>query len=267
MLDFSLPTSRRAALRTAGAAMTIAAIGNASAASGPDGGARSARSAIPPAARSLSALTDRLAAIPRRRRFTAVPFLVDNRDLWDYEAAAELLAYNGGPRQVWENSDIAAAWLGLMREATNGQVFAHGHPDFLAVSATHGTAHLALFSQEMWDKYDLASHTGGAATSNRFILEKAGASPADDRHDINGFYGISNNSITALQQRGAVFVGCHDSIHAIARGLHKPDTDVSADLIAADLTNNLIPGVVLVPSVVAFLVELQRVNYTYAKGS
>ena len=43
----------------------------------------------------------------------------------------------------------------------NGQVFAFKNVEFLAVSATHGIAHLALFSQSMWDKYQLAKLTEG----------------------------------------------------------------------------------------------------------
>jgi hypothetical protein len=41
---------------------------------------------------------------------------------------------------------------------------------------------------------------------------------------------------------------------------------VPADEIAADLTNSLVPGAVLVPSVVAFIAELQRAGYSYAKA-
>jgi intracellular sulfur oxidation DsrE/DsrF family protein len=61
-------------------------------------------------------------------------------------------------------------------------------------------------------------------------------------------------------------VACHDSIHAIARGLQAKAMK-DPDVIAADLTNNLIPGAVLVPSVVAFLAQLQRAGFTYAKGA
>jgi intracellular sulfur oxidation DsrE/DsrF family protein len=83
------------------------------------------------------------------------------------------------------------------------------------------------------------------------------------------FYSPANDNIVSLQRRGAVFIACHDSIHAIARMVHDDATFSAspADKIAADLTNNLIPGAVLVPSVVAFLVELQRASFTYAKGA
>ncbi|OOG41413.1 hypothetical protein [Rhodanobacter sp. C05] len=220
----------------------------------------------PGGAQTLRALMSKLDAAPRRRSFKSVPFLVDSSDFWDHEAAMEIISYRGHPTQVWENSEIAAAWPNLMRESLNGQVFAHRNLDFLAVSATHGSAHLALFNQAMWDKYALASRTGGVFKNNSLIVEKAGIAPSDDREDVDGFYGFKNSNITTLQRRGVVFIACHDSIHAIARGLVNGNSE-NADAIAADLSNNLIPGAVLVPSVVAFLPQLQRAGFTYAKGA
>jgi intracellular sulfur oxidation DsrE/DsrF family protein len=186
---------------------------------------------------------------------------------WDHEAATEVLAYKYEYTQAWDNADLAGPWLGLMREAMNGQTFMERRTDFLAVSATHGLAHLALFSQSMWDKYALAGLTGGKASSNTFITEAPGVSQTDDLQKLAGFYGPANNNIVSLQKRGAVFIACHDSIHAIARMVHGKSAfaGVAADEIAADLTNNLIPGAVLVPSVVAFLVDLQHSHFTYVK--
>lgn len=267
MSQFDRPVSRRSMLRLIGAtAGAVAAMQVAPAAAHGLLGATTGQSALPEGATTLAALTKKLAQAPRRRGFTRVPFLVDQPELWDHEAAAELLAYRAKPRQVWENSEITAAWINLMREAVNGQVFSHHHPDFIAVSATHGTAHLALFNQAMWDKYGFAERTNGTVTRNVYILEKAGISPSDDHHDMTGFYGIGNNNIVSLQRRGMVFLGCHDSIHAIARSL-QAKAGQDPDVIAADLTNNLIPDVVLVPSVVAFLGELQQAGYGYAKGA
>jgi intracellular sulfur oxidation DsrE/DsrF family protein len=261
MFETAFPTSRRSALAGLGtmaataAAATIAAPGLAHA----DG--------LPATGQALAALSRRLAALPRRRAFDRVPFLVDRPALWDHEAAAALLAYRAGPRQMWENSDLGSAWLNLMREAMNGQVFAHGHGDFLPVSATHGSAHLPLFNQAMWDKYGLAERSGGLATSNRFVAARPGTSPSDDRQDLHGFYGPDNNTIAALQRRGAVFIACHDTVHATARAVQAKLPGSDPDRIAADLTNNLIPGVILVPSVVAFIAELQGAGYSYAKGA
>lgn len=82
--------------------------------------------------------------------------ILERPQQWDDEALAEVIAYRGGPRQVWDNTELAGPWLNLMRNALNAQIWSFKHPDFLVVSATHGTAHLALFDQAMWDKYELA---------------------------------------------------------------------------------------------------------------
>ncbi len=218
---------------------------------------------------TLADLNYTLAAIPRRRGFKTVPLVVHDKQFWDHEAADALLAYNKHPRQMWEVTELAGPWLNLMQEAVNGQVFAFGHKNFLAVAAVHGPAHLSLFTQAAWDKYKFAAKTGGKLASNTLITERPGVSPGDDLQNLDGFYGPSNANIVTLQQRGMVFVACHDSIHAISRDLHKSAerSEVSADEIAADLTNSLVPGAVLVPSVVAFIAELQRTGYSYAKAA
>ncbi|MGX4804899.1 thiosulfate dehydrogenase [Bradyrhizobium guangdongense] len=208
-----------------------------------------------------------MAKAPRRRDFKTVPFMVTRSDQWDHEAAELVLAYRNRALQVWEATEIGAPWLKLTREALNGQVFAHGDPGFLAVAAIHGTAHLALFGQKAWDKNNLAALSGSTASTNTFVAAKAGTSASDDLQNIAGYYGPANNNITTLQQRDMVFVACHDSIHAISRNLcHAGHGEAcSSDEFPADLTNHLLPGAVLLPSVVAFLVELQRAGFIYAK--
>lgn len=262
-----MQTNRRAALTALGGSAALFALSSGAAASAAPAEAHAGAS--PRNDGALAALSRRLAALPRRRGFATVPFLVTSPDYWDQPAAALVLAYHYRSIQMWENSDLGGPWLNLMREAVNGQVFAHGNPEFLAVSATHGSAHLALFGQDMWDKYKLAGLTGGKFAANSFISGKPTVSPADDQQDLGGFYGPNNNNIRTLQQRGVVFVACHDSIHAIARNVHATAdfAGISPDVIAADLTNGLVPGAVLVPSVVAFMVELQRAGFTYSKGS
>lgn len=215
---------------------------------------------------ALAGLTRKLATAPRRRSFDAVPLIAHEPRDWDHEAAAELLAYRYRPSQVWDNADIAGPWPALMREALNGQVYAHHHVDFLEVGAMHGTAHLALFNQAIWDRYSLAKLTAGKLTRNSLIVEPPGRSSSDDLEKPDGFYGPANNNIVSLQERGMVFVACHDSIHAIARTVRDSRPGESADRIAAQLTNNLIPGAVLVPSVVAFLAELEQAGFCYVKS-
>lgn len=222
-----------------------------------------------PNSAALSDLTRALAELPRRRGFEKVPFILNETGLWDHEAAGEVLSYQGSRRQMWEATDLAGPWLNLMRESLNGQVYSHGNKDFLAVAATHGSAHLALFTQKAWDKYNLAARSGGKFASNTLVVEAKGVTPDDDIQKVEGFYGPNNNNIVSLQRRGAVFIACHDSVHAIARGVQATPafSQTSADEIAADLTNELVPGVILVPSVVAFIAELQSAGFSYAKAS
>lgn len=260
MLELQKSITRRDAVKAIGQGSALLA---SSIAIGP--AAASATAPVTAKSGKLAALVAQLVAAPRRRSFDTVPLIVAQPADWDHEAAHALLAYAARPVQAWDNADLGGPWLGLMREATNGETLAHGHPDFLAVSATHGLAHLALFSQAMWDKYGLAQLTDGKFTANTLIVEHEGVSADDPLQKPDGFYGPANNNIVSLQKRGAVFVACHDSIHFFARKLHESRADVPVDRIAADLTNNLIPGAVLVPSVVAFLAELQRAGYSYVK--
>jgi hypothetical protein len=63
-------------------------------------------------------------------------------------------------------------------------------------------------------------------------------------------------------------MACHNAIweHAekLARAEQNPD-HLTLDAIAAELTNHLIPDVVLTPGIVATLVTLQQSGFAYAR--
>src|ERR1700744_4226747 len=119
-----------------------------------------AASLAPGNGHELQKLSERLAKIPRRRDFKTVPMILTDSEQWDAEALNEVIAYKSPHKQVWDNTDIASPWLNLMRNSLNAQVWSFKHPDFLVVSATHGTAHLALYDQATWDKYQLTRLAG-----------------------------------------------------------------------------------------------------------
>jgi len=136
---------RRSALQSFSLGIAAGAIGLA-------GGAGVAHAAAPSAltplrAGELDALMRRLATAPRRRDFKTVPMILTNPRQWDHEALSEVLAYEPAAKQVYDNTDINSPWLNLMRNALNTQVWSFRHLDFLAVSVTRGTAHLALYDQ------------------------------------------------------------------------------------------------------------------------
>ena len=222
---------------------------------------------LPSSADTLAELAARLAKAPRRRDFKTVPMILTSPATWDHEAIGEILAYRGAPKQVFDNVDIAGPWLNLIRNSSNAQVWAFQHPNFLCVSATHATAHLALLDQAMWDKYQLAKLA--KIDRNTFIVEqKAAEADASDFQNPDGVFSGHNNSIPALQRRGVVFMGCHNSIWEVTEklmGAHVNPDKLSHEAMAAELTNHLIPGVVLTPGMVGTLPELATAGFSFAK--
>ena len=83
-----------------------------------------------------------------------------------------MLSYPPAPRQAWDNSDIGGPWLYLMRNSLNSQIWSFKHPDFLAVSVSHGTAKLALYDRAIWDKYQLTSLASDEFRTNTLITER-----------------------------------------------------------------------------------------------
>jgi hypothetical protein len=257
-------TDRRVALIGLGAGLVLSGLtqtGAANAAAGP--------SLEPAGATSLRQLTQTLAAMPRRRDFKTRPMIPDNPDVWDAAALNAVLAYKGGAKQAWDNTDLTGPWLNAMRNSLNSQIWGFREPNFLCVSATHGPAQLALYDQETWDKYQLAKIAGGNVARNTFILAPpASARDPADFQSIEGAFSSKDNSIVILQRRGVVFTACHNAIWEHAEQLaatgQNPD-NLSVDKIAAELANHLIPDVVLTPGAVATLVNLQQAGFAYSR--
>ena len=211
--------------------------------------AAGAAKAAEPGTSNIADLQTRLAKLPARRDFKTVPQVLDARDQWDDAAIREVSAYRGSLRQVWDNKDLASGWTGFMRNALNGQTLSFGNKNFLTVSMTRGDAQLALFDQAAWDKYALAKLTNGKFTANSLIV--AGAGDAQDP------------AIPVLMKRGVIFMACHNAIwaaagRAIAGGAKGPQEEV-----AADLTNHLLPGVILTPGALGTLPLLQQAGFNY----
>jgi intracellular sulfur oxidation DsrE/DsrF family protein len=222
---------------------------------------------IPPRARKLSELMEQLRRVPRRRDFKTVPMVLQHPDFWDDEALNQIMAYDGDRKQVWDNTEIAGPWLNLMRNSLNAQIFSFRHEDFLAASATHGTAHLALFDQPTWDKYELAALTDAKFKTNTLIVARAAPAGFTENENPESMFGPAGNTIPALQERGVVFLACHNAIWEVAAKLinsgRNPDHK-SHEAIAAELTNHLVDGVVLTPGIAATIAELQQAGFHYA---
>ncbi len=195
--------------------------------------------------------------------------ILDNRDQWDADALDAILHYGSGPKQSWDNTDLTGPWLNVMRNSMNSEIWSFRHSDFLCVSATHGTAQLALYDDAMWEKYGLAKIAGGGVTKNVFFpaTPASGKNPKDYQ-DAAGPFSPAANSIQGLQRRGAVFLACHNAIWELAEklisGNANPD-HLTAETLCAELSNHLLPGVVLTPGAVGTLVELAAAGFAYAR--
>lgn len=216
----------------------------------------------------LRSLMERLANAPRRRNFKTVPMILDSPDLWDAAALNAIIGYPSNVKQVWDNTEIDGPWLNLMRNSLNTQIFSFRNPDFLAVSATHGSAQLALYDEEMWDKYQLATMAGGNFRTNRLNEEKDVRTDKAAHEDSNSMFGPAGNTVPILQQRGVLFMACHNAIweHSaklLEEGVN-PD-NLSHGAVAAELTNHLVADVVLTPGISGTLPQLQQAGFYYAK--
>ena len=261
---------RRAALKNMtlglGAGLAAAAAGRVTWAGGTGGAPADLLAA---GAATLKELQDRLQKTPRRRDFKTVPMILTNPLQWDHEALNEVIHYAGAPRQVWDNTDLEGPWLNLMRNAMNVQIWSFGHPNVLALSATHGTAHLALYDDYIWDKYKVTRLTNNKYKTNVFIKDApTGQATPVDFEDPAGVFSPRGDSVAVLQQRGALFLACHNAIWELTLSLHQkgvnPDRLTHAQM-AAEFTNHLIPGAVLTPGIVGTLPELMLAGYQYAK--
>ena len=221
-----------------------------------------------PGAGQLRSLMEQLAKAPRRRGFKTVPMILDTPDLWDAEALGAIIAYRGSMKQLWDNTEIGSSGLNLMRDSLNTQVFSFRNPDFLEVSATHGSAQLALYDEEIWEKYQLSKIAGGDYKTKILIEVKDAPTDPAAHQDPKSVFGPAGNTIPALQQRGVVFMACHNAIWEHTANLLEKDINpdrLSHAAIAAELTNHLIEGVVLTPGMAGTIPELQQAGFHYAK--
>jgi hypothetical protein len=222
-----------------------------------------------PEADRLRRLARQLTTIPRRRNFKALPMILLRPDQWDNEALDAVIAYDG-PRQVFDTTHLAGGWINQIRNSLYAQVFSLQQANFLITAAPHGGAALALFNAQAWNKYRLAEQTSGAFKSNSFLNDPEFPEPGlNDPESPRGLYSDAGNFVPTLQKRGVVFLGCHNAIWELAGTLIKGGINperASQEEIAADLTNNLAPGVIATPGNEAIIGKLQETGFVYAAG-
>ncbi len=137
------------------------------------------------------------------------------------------------------------------------------HPDATAVVSLYGGTTLLGFNDAMWKKYGLGTvlkvmdGSNAAATSNVFYAAPAGAASLS----LTGapIPVPADTSISALQQRGAVFLLCNSAFN-LWMGLLGGAK--SAEL-RKDFEANMLPGIFLVPAMVVAVNQAQMHGCSY----
>ena len=195
---------------------------------------------------------------------------------WKMAEFQKLLAHPAHVKQVYDVVNIENGnFLNHICNSLNGLHFGFGIPEksLQIVSATHGPSNLVNYDDSIWEKYQIGAwlkiddpKTGKPATRNIYYASKAGNPPvyaSQDPNDMASPY--HDTSIQALQRRGVRFLSCHTATEAQARALitynkltQKPEE------VVQDLQSHTLPGVLIVPSMVAAIALLQSEgHFTY----
>ncbi len=199
--------------------------------------------------------------------------LVERASDFDATAFASIVGRSARIRQVVESVAFNAAVLNNVKNTFNGLQFGFGYPGgAIAVAlANHGPSSAYGYDDAMWQKYrigeffSIADALGVPLTANVYYPAKAAYRPEDNPDDVHGMY--QDTSIEMLQRRGAIVLACHTAIEEQSRAIVSrgfAPAGAQPQDVADDLLSHLIPGAVVVPSMVASIAVLQATyHYTY----
>jgi intracellular sulfur oxidation DsrE/DsrF family protein len=168
-------------------------------------------------------------------------------------------------------------FLNNIKNSLNGLHFGFGIPvnQIKVVAGLHGPANMLNFTDEIWSKYQIGAwlkvtdpKTGQPATKNIFYPSKAGAAlkyASNDPDSEDSIY--QDTSVQALQHRGVTFLSCHTATEEQVRALiqHNNLKQQPEDIVR-DMLAHMIPGAMVVASMVAALALLQTEgHYSYLK--
>jgi hypothetical protein len=226
--------------------------------------------------RNFLASATTLAAVPATAAAAAIPggtHRVERRADFDEPGFATVVGRPAQIRQVYEAVALNPAVLGSIKNSLNGLQFGYGYPaGAIAIAlAGHGPSGIYGYGDYVWAKYrigeffNVTDEVGGPVASNVYLAARARFDPSADPDDDAGMY--QDTSIEMLQRRGLIVLTCHTAVEEQARSIVKrgfsPAGMTSAD-VAGDILTHLIPGALVVPSMVATLAVVQdRYRYTY----
>jgi intracellular sulfur oxidation DsrE/DsrF family protein len=188
---------------------------------------------------------------------------------WKMKDFEHLLAAPAKIKQVYDVRGIGEGkFLNNIKNSLNGFEFGFGIPkgQVLVASAMHGPSNLMNYDDDVWKTYEVGEwfdiddpETGKPAERNVFYPSKAGKDlhyGSQDPNAENSMY--QDTSIQGLQARGVKFMSCHTALEEQARALiHKRKLTQTPEEVVKNMLAHILPGVLVVPSMVASIALLQ----------
>ncbi len=205
--------------------------------------------------------------------------LVYRHSEWKAEDFNRLVNTPAHVRQVYDVTGIEhGLFLNAIKNSLNGLQFGFDVPasQIQIIAALHGPANTINYDDYIWSKYKIGEwlkvedpKTGNAAERNIFYRSKADKDlhyASEDPNDENSLY--QDTSVEALQSRGVKFLSCHTALEEQARALvGRLKLSSSPEDVVKDFMAHKLPGVLIVPSMVASLALLQnRGHYAYMRS-
>jgi intracellular sulfur oxidation DsrE/DsrF family protein len=198
--------------------------------------------------------------------------LVERRADFDERSFAAVVGRPARIRQLYEAVAFEPAVLGSIKNSFNGLQFGFGYPagTIVIALAGHGPSAAYGYGDYIWRKYRLGEFmklrdsAGQPLVTNVYLDAHAPFDPQADPDDDAGMY--QDTSIAMLQRRGLTVLTCHTAVEEQARSIVKrgfAPAGMTADDVAGDILTHLIPGALVVPSMVATIAVLQS-SYRYA---
>ncbi|GAC1523322.1 MAG: hypothetical protein NVS2B3_19040 [Vulcanimicrobiaceae bacterium] len=198
--------------------------------------------------------------------------LVERRANFDMANFDRIFGRPAQYRMLWQSIAYMPAFLNNVKNSINGLPFgfATDPSQIVTAIAGHGPSSAYAYSDHVWQTYRIGEFfgikdsAGDLVTKNVFLAKRA-TSTSMDPDDERGPY--QDTSVEALQARGATFLTCHTAVEEQARGIVKrgfAPAGMSPSDVAADILTHLIPGALVVPSMVATIGVLQqRFHFAY----
>jgi hypothetical protein len=180
-----------------------------------------------------------------------------------------LSAITGTHRQVFDIPNHENGW-GLLHVRnylnTLRDTYHVTKPDVTAVVSIYGLGTMLAFNDDMWKKYGLGTASKVMDSSNAPATANVFAKAPDGSPSLAVSGGPipipADASISALQQRGAVFILCNNA-YGVWMGLLAGGDSTKAAALRKEFDANMLPGVYLVPAMVVAINQAQKNGCTY----